>query len=404
MSKRRIDDLALFGGPPLFAAPRPIGQLETPPVEEYLALVRRIVADRHFTNDGPLVQELEARLAAYHGVRHCIAVANACLGLMMLIQVLARGRHGEVIMPPFTYAGLPNLAGWAGQRPRFCDIAPDTHTLDPAAVAAAACADTTVILAVHQFNSPCSIDALTEVAELHGIPLILDAVQSIGCTYRGRMLGGFGAAEVFSLHATKLLNGFEGGYVTTDNGELAWILRSQRNFGFGPDGGPAGPVAGLNAKLNEFHAAMALLSLDRIDNTIAANRARYHAYQRACAGIPGLRLVNYAAGERNNYHMAVAELTEQWPLDRDRTVALLRAEGAAIGAYYSPPLHLSSHCPKDYQREPLPVSEFLASRFVQLPGGAMTSLDDVAAVGSLLRFVSREGNAIARRMGTEALP
>lgn len=404
MTKQRLEDLALFGGPPLFAAPRPIGQLEAPPVEDYLALARRIVAERRFTNDGPLVQELEARLAAYHGVGHCIALANAGLGLMMLMQVLAGGRRGEVVMPAFSYRGLPHFAQWAGQMPRFADVDADTHALSPATVAAVLGDDTTAILGVCNFNDPGDIDGLCDLARRRGLPIFFDSVYGQGATYRGRMLGGFGAAEVFSLHATKLLNGFEGGYVTTDDGELARVLRCQRNFGFGPDGGPAGPVAGLNAKLNEFHAAMALLCLDRLDATIAANRARYQAYQRACAGIPGLRLVEYAAGERSNYQMAVAELTAPWPLDRDRTVALLRAEGAAIGPYYSPPLHLSGHCPKGYPVEALPVSEALARRFLQLPVGAMTSLDDVAAVGGLLRFVSREGDAIVRRLAAEGRP
>lgn len=396
--KHSVTDLALFGGPPLFSTPRPIGQLDAPPLEEYLALARRILVERRFTNDGPLVQELEVRLAAYHGVGHCIALANAGVGLMMLMQIFPAGRRGEIVMPAFSYRGLPHFAQWADQMPRFADVDPDTHTLSPATVEAVLGENTTAILGVCNFNHPGDIDGLCDLARRRGLPIFFDSVAGQGATHQGRMLGGFGRAEVFSLHATKLLNGFEGGYVTTDDGELAQVLRCQRNFGFGLDGGP---VAGLNAKLNEFHAAMALLCLDRIDETIAANRVRYQAYQRVCAGIPGLRLVDYAAGERSNYHMVVAELTEGWPLDRDRTVALMRAEGAVVGLYYSPPLHLSSHCPKGYAVAPLPVSESLARRVLQLPAGAMTSLDDVASIGALLRFVSQEGAAIVRRLAAE---
>jgi dTDP-4-amino-4,6-dideoxyglucose len=402
--KHDVDDLAIFGGAPLFASPRPIGQLDTPDIEDYLTLLKEIFAARRLTNDGPMVDRLERELAAFHGVKHCIAVANAGLGLIMLMQMLANGRRGNVIMPSFSYRGLPHFAQWAGLMPQFCDVAEATHGLDPLAVSQAIDGDTVAILGVCNCNDPGDIDGLVQVAADRGIPIIFDSVYALGGTYRGRRLGCFGLAEVFSLHATKMLNGFEGGYVTTDDDALASKLRWARNFslpGLAPsDIADDDRLLGMNAKLNQLHAAMALLSLHRYDDIVRGNKARYDAYRRACAGIPGLRLVPFADAdsEQRNFGLVLLETGEDWPLSRDASVALLKAEGAAISAYYSPPLHRSEHCPAGIAVPDLPVSDSLARRFLQLPSGDFVSEDDIGAVGALLRFVGARGTAIAARL------
>ena len=115
------------------------------------------------------------------------------------MEIIANGRHGEVIMPAFTYAGLPHLAQWAGQMPCFCDIEHDTHTLNPVEVEKCINKNTTSIQAVHQVNSPCRIDELEAIASKYNVPLFYNGVHGVHCTYRGRPIGGFGRAEVFNL-------------------------------------------------------------------------------------------------------------------------------------------------------------------------------------------------------------
>ncbi len=344
-AKRSLEDLALFGGTPLFDKPRPIGQLAAPPVEEYLAILRRSYDARWLSNDGPAVRELEQRLRERHEVRHCISLANAALGLTMLMQLMAGGRAGEVAMPAFSYRGLPHFARWAGQSPGFCDVDAATHTLDPADAAVRVTERTTSILAVCNFNSPGDIEALEDLSRRSGAPLIIDSVYGLGASHGGRTLGGFGAAEVFSTHATKLLNGFEGGYITTNDDDLAEALRWQRNFalpGLRPPGADLDHVLGMNAKLNEAHAAMALASLDGMDLVIEGNKARYQAYAAQLDQIPGLSLVACDdSRDRRNFQLAVLDIQSPWPLDRDETLKLLRAEGAAVSGYYSPPLHVA---------------------------------------------------------------
>ncbi len=400
-AKRRPEDLAILGGDPLFTSPRPIGQLDAPPVEDYLRILRRSFESRRLTNDGPAVQELEQRLCDWHQVGNCISVANAALGLTMLMQLASRGRPGDVAMPAFSFRGLPHLARWAGQTPLFCDVDPATHTLDPADVADRMTDRTSSILAVCNFNDPGDLEGLGELARRRGAPLIIDSVYGFGATHRGRPLGGFGTAEVFSLHATKLLNGFEGGYITTNDDALATALRWQRNFalpGLRPDGLELDHVLGLNAKLNELHAAMALAGLDRVDSIIEGNKARHQAYLEQVDPIPGLALMPCDdSRDRRGFQLAILDVGSPWPLTRDETLKLLRAEGAAVGPYYSPPLHVADARGESVAR--LPVSEVLARRFVQLPVGELVSLDDIRAIGALLRSVSEHGDAVRARLG-----
>ena len=359
-----------------------------PPVDTYLALLRRAFDARCFSGNGPLVLELERRLAEYHGVRHCVAVANAGLDLVMLMRMFAGGRAGEVVMPAFGYNGLPHFAQWAGQMPRFCDVDAQTHGLDPRAVAQALSSQTTSILAVCNFHDAGAVEELCAVARAAGVPILFDSVNALGGTHRGRMLGSFGRAEVFSLHATKLLNGFEGGYITTDDAALANELRAQRD----------------HARLNEVHAAMAIASLDDLDAVIQRNKARFDAYAEICTRLRGFELLRYRqeAGARHAFPLVVAAVSQEWPLTRDETVQVLRAEGAAIGAYYSPPLHRSAHAPPGLPVRTMPVSEALARRFVQLPAGELTSLDDIERIGGRLAFIQRHGAAIASRIRTGA--
>lgn len=407
--KSSIDELAIFGGRPIFSSPRPIGQLAAPAIDDYLALLKEAFAARRLANDGPILLRLERRLAAFHETRHCIAVANAGLGITMLLQLLANGRRGEVILPGFSYRGLPHFVRWAGSLPRFCDVEEATHALDPKAVGAAVNDNTVAILAVCNCHSPGDIDALCRLAEARGVPIAFDSVYALGATYRGRRLGGFGCAEVYSLHATKLINGFEGGYITTDDGNLAEKLRWQRNFCF-PELRPectfdGDYVLGLNAKLNELHAAMALLSLDRFEEIVAGNCRRFRAYEAMCADLPGISMLSSQSGEeeQTNYGLAVAEIGEPWRLSRDQTVALMRAEGMVIAPYYSPPLHRSQPMPTGLPIPVLPVAEALSERFLQLPVGELVSLEDVAKIAELLGFVQANSDAVAARLAAMAV-
>ena len=201
--KVAIEDLAIFGGPPEFSTPLHVGR---PNIGDRQRLFERIEAalDRRWlTNDGPILREFEARLAEFIGVEHCVAVSSGMTALQLAIR--AAGLTGEVIVPSFTFIGTPHALLWEGLTPVFCDVDPKTHNIDPARVAELITPRTSAILGVHLWGRPCDIKALQAIAEARGLQLLFDAAHAFGCSYKGAMLGGFGAAETFSFHATKFV-------------------------------------------------------------------------------------------------------------------------------------------------------------------------------------------------------
>lgn len=411
VTKRSVDDLAAFGGPTLFATstPRPIGQLAAPDPKAFGELIDEVYRAHRLSNNGVQVLRLEERLAGLHQVSNCVAFANASLALVTLLSAVAHEDRRDVIVPAFTYVGLPHIIEWAGLRPVFGDVEPNRHTLDPAAVEKLCGADTAAILAVHQVNAPCDHDTFAGISTRTGIPVIYDSVHALGCTLPGgRPVGALGRAEVFSLHATKILNGFEGGYVTTDDDVLAGKLRSLRNFGYADE--LEIDAIGLNGKLNEIHAAAALSSLGEVDGVLERNEARYRSYLGAFETLEGVHLIPYSDEyERKNYECALLELDKDWPLGRNEVVALLRAENALARNYYDEPLYVHSeyptagsdsrpNLPRHVRMPVMPVTDRLARRIVLLPVGERVAERDIEAIVGWFRFVAAHAGEIARRL------
>ena len=218
--------LALLGGRPAFASEIRVGR---PNVGDRTALIARLglmLDSGVLTNRGPFVLELEAALRSYLGVRHAITVCNATIGLGVAARAL--GLAGEVIVPSFTYIATPQALAWLGITPVFCDVDPDTHNLDPRQLEALITPRTTGILPVHVWGRPCDTQAIERVACAHGLKTLYDAAHAFGCSHDGQMIGSFGHAEVFSFHATKFFNTFEGGAIATNDDNLAAKIIADR--------------------------------------------------------------------------------------------------------------------------------------------------------------------------------
>ena len=395
ISKTSITDLAALGGPALYTQPVSTSNLVKPDFDRFL-MYSRVFHDAHrYTNDGPVVKLLEQRLAEFHGTRHCIATANGFWALVLSIKALALEGRREVVMPSLTYRRLADIVAWCGLVPHFCEVDENTLAISPAEAARCINADTALILGVHPIVNCCDAEGLERLSAETGVPLLFDTVESVYETANGRKTGSFGRAECFSMHASKLINGFEGGYITTDDAALAHRLAKVRAFGFfGQDNIED---LGINAKLNEIHAAMALAGLDDLEDQVLRNRARYRCYQRELDGLPGVRLLEFDETERCSFKTIVVELTDAWPLSRAQTIDLLNRERVLSRAYYSPPLHSRT---MRYEVVPaaLPLTDRLAERFMLMPCGHFVTEDDIAAVVSLLRFMHRHAADIRGRL------
>lgn len=377
-------DLALFGAPAAFAEPVVVGRPN--PVDRGRVLERIAgVLDRNWqTNHGPLVTELEDRLSALLGVQHCITVASGTSGLQLVAQAL--GLRGEVIVPSFTFVATAHALMATGLRPVFCDIDPVTHCLDPAAVQAAIGPATTGILGVHLWGNAAPVAELEDIAERHGLALYFDAAHALGSWAGRRPIGAAGSAEVFSLHATKMVSAFEGGLVTTDDDDLARRLRMMSNFGFSDEDQVA--CFGVNAKMSEAAAAMALTSLEEIDAAMAHNQSNIDTYRDELAGVAGVEVDYVDTPTPHNRQYVVAEIDEAASgIRRDDLVAVLRLENIMARRYFHPGCH--RHEPYRSLNDPvdlrLAVTEQVADRVLVLPTGRSVEPEDVRTICSRIR-------------------
>lgn len=380
---RHGNTLAILGGKPAFDNPLHVGRPNIGDPQRLQQLIGGMLERRWLTNDGPLLQAFESRIAERIGVRHCVAVANATLALQLVARGL--GLTGQVIVPSFTFIATASALSWQGLDPVFCDVDPATHCLDPARVEELITPRTSAILAVHLWGRICDTEALEVVARRHGIPLLIDAAHAFGSMSRGRMAGCFGAAEVLSFHATKIINSFEGGAIVTDDNSLAMRLQKLRNFGFeGPD---SVVDIGINAKMSEASAAMGLTSLESLQDFILWNQKNFTFYCEALSDVPGLRLLSTENDHFWNHHYVVVDVdAEDAGLTRDMLLRVLHAENIFARRYFYPGCHrMPAYVRSARSPARLPVTERVAERILQLPTGTAVGSDDIAKTADIIR-------------------
>ena len=374
-------NLAINGAPPAFKQWLHVGRPNIGSREAFLKYVREIFDRGRLSNNGPLVQELEQRVAELHGVKHCVAMCNGTVALEIAIRALRF--EGEVIVPSYTFIATAHALNWQAITPVFADIDPVTHNLDPAAVRRMITPRTTGIIGIHLWGRGAPVDELQAIADEHGLKLMFDAAHAFGCSHKGEMIGNFGACEVLSFHATKFFNTFEGGAVLTNDDELAETMRLMRNFGFSGLDNVIHP--GTNGKMIEVAAAMGLVNLEAINDVIAVNRRNHEAYLEALTDLPGISLLTFDKAERNNYQYVVMEVAEDCPVSRDQIIETLHAENIRARKYFWPGCHNMQPYRELFPHAGLllPNTQRVADRVIVLPTGTTMDqemINDVAAV------------------------
>ena len=396
-AKAELHDLAIFGKPPAFAEKMHVGRPNVGNREHLLARINDMLDHVWFTNDGPYVQEFEAKLAAFVGVRHCVAMCNGTVALEIAIRAL--GLTGEVIVPSFTFIATAHALQWQEITPVFCDIDPRTHNLDPSQVEKMITPRTSGIIGVHTWGRSCDIAALEDIARNRNLQLLFDAAHAFGCSYKGELIGGFGRCEVFSFHATKFFNTFEGGAVLTNDEVLAEKMRLMRNFGF--RGYDNVIYIGTNGKMTEVCAAMGLTSLESVDEFIERNCLNHSAYRRELDGIPGLSVMAYDERERANYQYIVLEVDGPAAgLTRDELVGVLFAENVLARRYFFPGCHrmepYRSYFP--HAALVLPETERLCGRVVVLPNGTSVDEPAISQICQIIRTAVSNAPAVRSKL------
>lgn len=397
MNKTSINELALFGGLPIFNDILHVGRPNIGNRDRLLERINEMLDRRWLSNNGPFALELEQRLSRFLGVKHCIVLCNATIGLQIASQALEM--RGEVIVPSFTFVATAHALMWQGITPVFCDVDPLTHNIDPAKIESLITPRTSGILGVHVWGRACNIEAISLIAQKHHLKLLFDSAHALGGTHHGKMIGNFGDAEVFSFHATKFFNSFEGGAITTNNDQLAEKIRGMLNFGFTSMDNVTS--IGINGKMTEVSAAMGLTSFESLNEFIKANKDNYDTYAKKLVGIPGIKLIGYDDEEKNNYQYVVIEIDENvCGIDRDKVLNLFHAENIRARRYFFPGCHqmepYSSHFPNAGLM--LTETEKLTLKVLQLPTGTAVGEVEINQICDLLLFILANGREIQTRM------
>lgn len=395
--KNRVEDLVIFGGRPVFDDVLHVGRPNIGNRQRFLELMDDMLDRRWLSNDGPYVKEFEKKISEYLGVKHCIAMCNGTIALEIAIRALEL--KGEVIVPSFTFIATAHSLQWQEITPVFCDIDNNTHHLDPKALEKMITPRTTGILGVHTWGRSCAIEALSEVAHQYNLKLLFDAAHAFGCSHSGKMIGNFGNAEVFSFHATKFFNTFEGGAVVTNDDDLAKKMRLMKNFGFA--GYDNVIYIGTNGKMNEAAAAMGLTNLESLDEFISVNQRNYECYNSCLKDIPGIKVLQYHDGEKHNYQHIILEIDEaETGLNRDELLKVLWSENILARRYFYPGCHrmepYRSYFPHAHFM--LPVTEEVAKRVLVFPTGTSVSPDQISIICSIIRTAVNYAPKVLERL------
>ena len=354
-----------------------------PPLEEFVPYLERIWESRVLTNSGPMHQDLEEALGEYLGVEHLALFANGTLALIAALQSLRI--TGEVITTPYSFVATAHSLLWNGIKPVFVDIDPRTMNLDPTQLEVMITPNTTAILPVHCYGSPCDVVAIEALADNYNLRVIYDAAHAFGVEDAGGSLLRHGDLSVLSFHATKVFTTFEGGAIVCPDAKTKRRIDHLKNFGFVDEVTVVAP--GINGKMNEFSAALGLLQLQHVDRAIDRRREIDGRYRDVLAGIPGIRCLDRRDQVRPNYGYFPILVGPEYPEPRDVLVERFREHGIFPRRYFYP---LISDFPMyrglDSAKPPrLAAARQVAAQVVCLPIYPQLGDDDVDRILGLIR-------------------
>ncbi len=332
----------------------------------------RVYESGMLTNNGPLVQELTSRLESYLGVKNLLLVSNGTVALLLALKLLQV--KGEVVTTPFTFPATATSIAWHGATPIFADIDVETYGIDPVEIQKRITSRTTAIMPTHVFGSACDVTAIDALADNLGLPVIYDAAQSFGVNYDGASLLSHGAISTVSFHATKIFHTVEGGALIIKDPEMFAQAKKLINFGLGSSG--AAETIGINAKMNEYEAAMGLAVLD----DIALIRSELQSVSAHYDKLLSLNLARQKIDERCSYNYSYYPVRFPSEAQRESAVKALNSQEIYPRRYFYPSLDTLDVFGKTMDN---PLSQQVASQILCLPhyvGLPLERIEHIAAV------------------------
>lgn len=346
-----------------------------PPRDEFDAQVNKIWDTNKLTNNGPLSKELESSLAGYLRLdkSQLRFVGNGTLALQLALRALDI-IGSEVITTPFSYVATVSSILWEHCTPVFVDIDPETLNMDVSKIEAAVSSRTRAIMPVHVFGNPCDIENIQKISTKYDLKVIYDAAHAFGVEYKGRSIMSYGDISVCSFHATKIFHTTEGGMLCSKDRDIIEKVELQKRFGHNGDDHI---LLGINAKADEFNAAMGLANINYIGDIIEDRRRAHEVYGKYLDNRFVRQVINDGAAHNYSYYPVVFESEDSLL----RAVFTLNTHNIFPRRYFYPSLNLLPYLENS---QDCPISEDISKRILCLPLYYKISNGDIKKICKLL--------------------
>lgn len=354
-----------------------------PKLEDYIEEIKPIFESHQLTNMGPVYKKFQRQLGQYLGVDEISLFVNGHMALEMAIHAMGlRCEGGEVITTPFTFVSTTHSIVRNNLKPVFCDIDPDTYTIDVSKIESLITDKTVAIIPVHVYGNLCDVEKIEEIAKKHDLKVIYDAAHAFGVKYKGIGVGNFGDASMFSFHATKVFNTIEGGAIAFHDKCYCEKLHELKNFGIHGQEDVLG--IGGNAKLDEFRAAMGICNLRRIDECIEARKRVFDRYNSRLEGVDGITLGKPQKDVTPNYaYYPVYFDREKFGKSRDDVFDMLKQNDIFARKYFYPAINELA-CYKGQFPLDTPVAHDVSLNILTLPIYEELALEDVDRICKII--------------------
>lgn len=369
-----------------FDKPIQVTKAFLPPIDEYIEIISRIWDNHWLTNQGPIHEEFRNQLKKYLRASNITLCVNGHLALDVALKGLRL--KGEVITTPFTFASTTHAITMNGLTPVFCDIKLDNYTIDETKVEALINEKTCAILPVHVYGNPCNVEQLDEIANKYKLPIIYDAAHVYGVEYNGNPICNYGDISMFSFHATKVFNSIEGGALVYNNSRLEQQFDLFKNFGItGPESVEA---IGLNAKMNEFTAAMGICNLKYVDQEIYNRKLIANTYRKCLKDVAGIKYMEDMPGVRHNYaYFPILIDSSAFGITRDDVFEQLKQYNVYTRKYFYPLVTDFECYKKDYDSLHTPVAKYVSNNILTLPIYGDLREEDTVKICEILKILKK---------------
>lgn len=362
-----------------------ITQSSMPPYEEYIEAIKPLWDSHWLTNMGKYHQELEIKLKEYLDVPELSLMVNGHMALELAIQAFDFPEGAEVITTPFTFISTTHAIVRNHLQPVFCDVKLSDGTIDETKIEDLITEKTVAIVPVHVYGNVCNVEEIKRIADKYNLKVIYDAAHAFGVKYKGKGIGNYGDASIFSFHATKVFNTIEGGAVSFADHEIYKKLYNLKNFGI--RGEELVSDIGANAKMNEFAAIMGLCNLKHIDHAIVERKKRYDLYMEKLQGVRGIRFFTKNMDAVSNYAYFPIVIEDDYRLTRDAVYEKLRENNVYARKYFYP-LTADQACFKNkYKKVQLDYARKLSKEILTLPIYEGLEMEKVLSIIKLLEKV-----------------